>query len=86
MLALCYACCGRPGAINKQFVKFQRLALSSCELETLPEGLLRRQKKLRWLDISDNRFLTVPEVLQEAPKLAFLSLDRNPIQVIKGKK
>ncbi|CAB3233723.1 unnamed protein product [Arctia plantaginis] len=72
------------GAIS-DLVNLKRLALSSCELETLPEGLLRRQKKLRWLDISDNRFTTIPSVLQEAPKLVFLSLDRNPIQTIKEK-
>ncbi|XP_075988891.1 CD180 antigen-like [Anticarsia gemmatalis] len=61
------------------------LALSGCELETLPEGLLRRQRKLRRLDLSNNRFTAVPAVLQEAPRLVYLNLDKNAIQAINGK-
>ncbi|KOB70314.1 Leucine-rich transmembrane protein [Operophtera brumata] len=45
------------------------LYLSGCELETLPEGMFRRQRRLRRLDLSDNRFTTVPAVLSEAANL-----------------
>ncbi|KAF9408729.1 hypothetical protein HW555_011675 [Spodoptera exigua] len=60
----------------------KELKLSNCELETLPDGLLRRQRKLRRLDISNNRFTTIPSVLKEAPSLTYLNLDRTPIQTL----
>ncbi|KAJ0182874.1 hypothetical protein K1T71_000850 [Dendrolimus kikuchii] len=63
-------------------INLKELRLGSCELETLPEGMLRRQRKLHRLDLSDNRFTTVPAALNEAPKLIYLNFDKNPLPSI----
>ncbi|CAB3233725.1 unnamed protein product [Arctia plantaginis] len=81
---LAYIDSGTKAAMST-LAQLRHLVLSNCELETLPKGLLKNQKKLRWLDLSNNRFTTVPSVLQEVPKLLFLSLERNPITNIETK-
>ncbi|KAL0858731.1 hypothetical protein ABMA27_011208 [Loxostege sticticalis] len=57
----------------------KELRLSGCELESLPAGLLRRQRRLQRLDISNNMFTTVPDVLAEAINLVYLNFNRNLI-------
>ncbi|XP_028157708.1 slit homolog 3 protein-like [Ostrinia furnacalis] len=56
--------------------------LRGCELETLPAGLLRRQRRLERLDISDNMFKTVPDALAEATNLIYLDFDKNSLTEI----
>ncbi|XP_049883851.1 carboxypeptidase N subunit 2-like [Pectinophora gossypiella] len=58
--------------------KLKELNLSSCELETLPEGLFRRQRRLERLDLSANLFTSVPATLGETANLVYLRLDENP--------
>ncbi|KAJ8706281.1 hypothetical protein PYW08_010907 [Mythimna loreyi] len=67
------------GAIS-DLKNLRELRLSGCELDTLPEGLLRRHRKLRRLDLSNNRFTTIPSVLREAPNLVYLNLDKISVQ------
>ncbi|XP_028039258.1 leucine-rich repeat-containing protein 15-like [Bombyx mandarina] len=57
----------------------QELYLRGCELESLPEGFFRRQRRLVKLDLSNNRFTTVPTVLAEAVTLKYLNFGRNPV-------
>ncbi|KAI8433356.1 hypothetical protein MSG28_015398 [Choristoneura fumiferana] len=46
-------------AAISDLTKLRNLTLSSCDLETIPEGLFRRLRKLQRLDLSLNRFTTI---------------------------
>ncbi|XP_073965271.1 toll-like receptor 3 [Choristoneura fumiferana] len=69
-------------AAISDLTKLRNLTLSSCDLETIPEGLFRRLRKLQRLDLSLNRFTTVPTRISEATNLLYLNLDKNPIETI----
>ncbi|XP_063392291.1 leucine-rich repeat neuronal protein 1-like [Cydia fagiglandana] len=60
----------------------RNLSLSSCDLETLPEGIFRRLRRLQGLDLSMNKFTTVPATINEATNLQVLILDKNPFETI----
>lgn len=49
------------------------------ELKELPEHIFHRPRQLESLNLTGNLFTTVPEALQYAINLKFLSLDENPI-------
>ncbi|XP_052748967.1 leucine-rich repeat neuronal protein 2-like isoform X2 [Galleria mellonella] len=65
--------------------KLKELRLSGCELESIPDGLLRRQRYLERLDLSSNKFTTVPTVLSETVNLLYLNLDGNLISSLTEK-
>ncbi|KAJ2943320.1 hypothetical protein O0L34_g12125 [Tuta absoluta] len=64
------------GAITS-LQSLKELKLASCELDNLPDGLFRGLRRLERLDLSDNRFTTIPSVLNEASNLVFLNLNKN---------
>ncbi|XP_037300759.1 leucine-rich repeat neuronal protein 1 [Manduca sexta] len=59
----------------------RELNLNGCKLETLPAGIFRRQHRLKRLDLSNNKFTTVPLSLGEAINLEYLDFSRNPIEI-----
>ncbi|KAM3955512.1 lumican-like [Aphomia sociella] len=69
------------GALT-DLIKLKELRLSACDLESLPDGLLRRQRHLKILDLSNNRFTTVPNVLSESVNLVYLNFNKNLISSI----
>ncbi|XP_059056716.1 leucine-rich repeat neuronal protein 3-like [Achroia grisella] len=72
------------GAIS-DLTKLKELRLSGCGLESIPEGLLRRQRRLERLDLSNNKFTSVPTVLSEPVSLLYLNLNRNLISSLNEK-
>ncbi|XP_026739840.1 leucine-rich repeat neuronal protein 2-like [Trichoplusia ni] len=71
------------GAIS-ELKNMRELRLSGCELENLPEGFLRRHRKIQRLDLSDNRFSIIPSALAEAPSLVYLNFDKNALKIIEA--
>ncbi|XP_048004117.1 leucine-rich repeat neuronal protein 1-like [Leguminivora glycinivorella] len=69
-------------ATISDLTKLRNLSLGSCDLETLPEGIFRRLRRLQGLDLSGNRFTTVPANINEASNLQVLILDKNPFETI----
>ncbi|RVE40157.1 hypothetical protein evm_015193, partial [Chilo suppressalis] len=57
----------------------KELVLSGCGLETLPDGLFRSLRRLERLDISSNKFTTIPAALNSAITINYLNFDKNPI-------
>ena len=58
----------------------QSLSLASCQLSSLPAGLLASLTQLGTLDLSDNSFTVVDPLLRMAHSLHSLALDRNLLE------
>ena len=58
----------------------QSLSLASCQLSSLPAGLLVSLTQLGTLDLSDNSFTVVDPLLRTAHSLHSLALDRNLLE------
>ncbi|CAH2056223.1 unnamed protein product, partial [Iphiclides podalirius] len=69
------------GAIS-DLIYLKELKLSNCDLEAIPEGMFRRLPRLERLDVSGNRFTTVPAVLKEAVNLMYLNFDNNLLEFL----
>lgn len=62
------------------------LDLSYMEISELPKTLFNAPDELTHLNLTGNLLETVPEALQYALKLQWLSLDENPISSIQGER
>lgn len=63
-------------------IELEKLSLQNNELEQLPSNIRIIASKLRYLNLHNNRFSKVPEVLTEMPNLEVLDLSRNNLYFI----
>lgn len=56
--------------------------LAETKLNSIPEGLFHALPSLKYLILSGNRFVQVPEELQRAVNLEYLNLNDNPIKTL----
>ena len=63
-------------------IELEKLSLQNNELEQLPSNIRIIASKLRYLNLHNNSFSKIPEVLTEMPHLEVLDLSRNNLYFI----